>query len=76
MTQLLGERVPRGWVDATLPRSAPIFGIAANAVLKIRSEHAQPMVDRAWLAGLLRTPRADSTLLRASRKLGDVAAKI
>jgi putative ubiquitin-RnfH superfamily antitoxin RatB of RatAB toxin-antitoxin module len=32
------------------------------------------MVDRAWLARLLRTPRADSTLLRALRELGDVAA--
>jgi hypothetical protein len=32
------------------------------------------MVDRAWLSGLLRTPRADSTLLRASRELGDVDA--
>ena len=30
------------------------------------------MVDRAWLSGLLRTPRADSTLLRTSRELGDV----
>src|ERR1700728_670488 len=55
VTQFLGERVPRGWVDATLPRAAPIFGIAANAVLKIGREHAQPMVDRAWLARLLRT---------------------
>jgi hypothetical protein len=32
------------------------------------------MVDRAWLSGLLRTPRPDSTMLRASRELGDVAA--
>ena len=32
------------------------------------------MVDRAWLARLLRRPRADSTLLRTSRELGDVAA--
>jgi hypothetical protein len=32
------------------------------------------MVDRAWLSGLLRTPRADSTLLSTSRELGDVAA--
>ena len=74
VAQLLGERVPGGWVDATLPRAAPIFGIAANAVLKIGREHAQPMVDRAWLARLLRRVRADSTLLRASRELGDVAA--
>ena len=35
VTQLFGERVPGGWVDATFPRAAPIFGIAANAVLKI-----------------------------------------
>jgi len=40
VTQFFGERVPRGWVDATLPRAAPIFGIAANAVLKIGREHA------------------------------------
>jgi hypothetical protein len=32
------------------------------------------MVDRAWLSGLLRIPRADSTLLRTSRELGDVDA--
>jgi len=31
VTQLFGERVPGGWVDATLPRAVPIFGIAANA---------------------------------------------
>ena len=74
VAQFLGERVAGGWVDATLPRAAPIFGIAANAVLKIRREHAQPMVDRAWLARLLRRLRADSTLLRTSRELGDVAA--
>jgi hypothetical protein len=74
VTQLLGERVPGGWVDATLPRTAPVFGIAANAVLKIGREHAQPMVDRAWLARLLRRVRGDSTLLRTSRELGDVAA--
>jgi hypothetical protein len=35
VTQLFGERVPGGLVDATLPRAAPIFGIAANAVFKI-----------------------------------------
>src|SRR5277367_6112970 len=73
VTQLLGERVTGGWVDATLPRTPPVLGIAANAVLKIRREYAQPMVDRAWLARL-RTVRGDSTLLRASRELGDVAA--
>jgi hypothetical protein len=32
------------------------------------------MVDRAWLARLLRTPSTDSTLLCTSRELGDVAA--
>jgi 5-formaminoimidazole-4-carboxamide-1-beta-D-ribofuranosyl 5'-monophosphate synthetase len=31
------------------------------------------MVDRAWLARLLRSPRADSTLLRAPGERGDVA---
>ena len=67
VTQLLGERVPGGWVDATFPRTPPILGVAANAVLKIGREHAQPMVDRAWPARLLRTPCADSTLLRAFR---------
>ena len=40
VAQFLGERVPGGWVDATLPRAASIFGIAANAVLKIGREHA------------------------------------
>jgi len=40
VTQLFGERVPGGWVDATFPRAAPIFGIAADAVLKIGREHA------------------------------------
>src|ERR1700678_408770 len=35
VTQFLGERVPRGWVDATLPRTPLVLGIAANAVLKI-----------------------------------------
>ena len=74
MTQVLGERVPRGRVDATFPRTSPVFGVAANAVLKIGREHAQPMVDRAWLARLLRRVRADSALPRASRELGDVAA--
>src|SRR5216683_3099749 len=74
VTQLFGERVPGGRVDSTLPRAAPIFGIAADAVLKIGREHAQPMVDRAWLARLLRRVRADSALPRASRELGDVAA--
>src|SRR5579872_3045801 len=74
MTQIFGERVAGGWVDPTLPRTSPVFGIAANAVLKIGCEHAQPMVDRARLARLLRTPCANSTLLRAPRELGDVAA--
>ena len=74
VTQVLGERVPRGWVDATLPRTSPVLGIATNTVLKIRREHAQPMVDRAWLARLLRKVRSDSTLLRTARKLGDVDA--
>src|SRR5208282_25294 len=74
VTQFLGERVPGGWVDATFPRSAPIFGVATNAVLKIGREHAQPMVDRTWLARLLRRVRGDSTLLRTSRELGDVPA--
>src|SRR5712692_9605714 len=74
VTQLFGERVPGGRVDATLPRAASIFGIAANAILKIGREHAKPMVDRAWPSGLLRAPSTDSTLLRASRELGDVAA--
>jgi len=32
------------------------------------------MIDGAWFPGLLRTPHADSALLRASRKLADVAA--
>ena len=32
------------------------------------------MVDRAWLARLLRRVRGDSTLLRTSRELGDVDA--
>jgi hypothetical protein len=32
------------------------------------------MVDRAWLARLLRRVRADSALPRASRELSDVAA--
>jgi hypothetical protein len=32
------------------------------------------MVDRAWLARLLRRVRADSALPRTSRELGDVAA--
>ena len=32
------------------------------------------MVDRAWLSGLLCIPRADCTLCRASRELGDVDA--
>jgi len=32
------------------------------------------MVDRAWLARLLRSVRADSALPRASRELRDVAA--
>src|SRR5208282_4884866 len=36
VTQLLGERVPGGWVDATFPRTPPVLGIAANTVLKIR----------------------------------------
>src|SRR5229473_6571237 len=40
VTQLFGERVPGGWVDATLPRTASILGVAANAVLKIGREHA------------------------------------
>src|SRR5208282_971617 len=40
VTQLLGERVPGGWVDATLPGAAPIFGIAPNAELKIGRQHA------------------------------------
>ena len=40
VTPIFGERVPGGWVDATVPRTAPIFGIAANAVLKIGREHA------------------------------------
>src|ERR1700677_3316175 len=40
VAQLIGKRVPGGWVDATLPGAAPIFGIAANAVLKIGREHA------------------------------------
>ncbi len=74
VSQLLGERVSGGWVDATFPRTSPVFGIAANAVLKIGRKHAKPMVDRAWLARLLRTKCADSTLLRALRELGDVAA--
>src|SRR6266436_2915577 len=30
VTQLFGERVPGGWVDATLPMAASIFRIAAN----------------------------------------------
>ena len=72
MTQFLGERVPGGWVDATLPRAAAIFGIAANAVLKIGREHAQPMVDRARLAcsvgAELWLPAC------APRELGDVVA--
>src|SRR6266567_643314 len=58
VTQLFGERVPGGWVDATLPRAAPIFSIAANAILKIRREHAEPVVDRAGLARLLCRVRA------------------
>src|SRR5713226_6954234 len=33
VTQLFGEWVPGGWVDAALPGTAPIFGIAADAVL-------------------------------------------
>ena len=40
VAQFLGERVPGGWVDATLPRAAPIFGIATDAVFKIGREHA------------------------------------
>jgi hypothetical protein len=40
VTHLLGEGVPKGRVDATLPRAAPIFGIAADAVLRIKLEHA------------------------------------
>jgi hypothetical protein len=32
------------------------------------------MVDRAWLSGPRRTPRADSTLLRTSCERGDVDA--
>src|SRR5205814_10222156 len=53
VTQIICERVPGGWVDATFPGPAPIFGVAANAVLEIGREHAKPMVDRAGLARLL-----------------------
>src|SRR6266852_653339 len=35
VTQSFSERVAGGWVDATVPRTAPTFGVAANAVLKI-----------------------------------------
>src|SRR5258708_17794943 len=40
VTQLVGERVPRGWVDATFPPAPPVLRIAANAVLKIACDHA------------------------------------
>ena len=73
VSRFLGERVPGGWVDATLPRTSSVLRIAANAVLKIGREHAQPMVDRAWLARFS-SVRGDSTLLRTSRELGDVDA--
>src|ERR1039458_2050500 len=35
VTQFFGERVPGGWVDATFPRTSPVLGVAAYAVLKI-----------------------------------------
>src|SRR5271156_77988 len=35
VTLPFGERVPGGWVDATFPRTSPVLGVAANAVLKI-----------------------------------------
>jgi glyoxylase-like metal-dependent hydrolase (beta-lactamase superfamily II) len=31
VTQLFGERVPGGWVDATLPGAVPIFGTRADS---------------------------------------------
>src|ERR1700678_843257 len=74
VAQLLSERVPGGWVDATFPRTPPVLGIAANAVLKIRREHAQTMIDREWLAWLLRGLHADSSLPSAPCELGDVVA--
>src|SRR5258708_3884129 len=74
VTKRLGERVAGGWVDATLPSAAPIFSIAANAVVKIGCEHAELVVDRAGLGRLFRRMRAESALPRASRELGDVAA--
>src|SRR5437660_768481 len=40
VTQLFREGVPGRWVDAALPRAAPIFGIAADTVPKIGREHA------------------------------------
>src|SRR5215469_5890882 len=73
VTQFLCQRVAGSWVDATVPGAAPVLGVTANAELKIRSEHAEAMVDRARLAQLLCRSRADRTLLRTSRELGDVA---
>jgi hypothetical protein len=52
-----------------------VFGtrrFAAIEAFDIGRKHAQPMVDRAWMSGLLRTPRANSALLRTSRELRDV----
>ena len=55
--------------SSALPGAASIFGIAANAVLKIGRVRACLVVDRALLARLLRRVHACSALPRASREL-------
>lgn len=74
MTELHCERTAGSRVGAAAPRPLAIFGGAANAVVEIRREHAETVIDRARPSGSLCGSRGNRAQLSTSRKVGYVAA--
>ena len=74
VTGHVSKRVPGCRVDAAVPRAAAIFRVAADAVIKIRREHADAVVDSPRLSSLLYMTRSYGALLATVRELANVAA--
>src|SRR5579883_2584173 len=74
MARGVSEWVPGCRVDAAIPRTATIFRVATDAVVKIRRKDADPVVDSARLPCLRCAVRRYGALPAAACKLGDVAA--
>jgi hypothetical protein len=75
VTGHVSKWVPGCRVDAAVPRAAAIFRVTSDAVIKIRRQHSDTVVDSPRLSGLLNTTRGYGALLASACELGNLAAE-